>query len=41
LIMETARDYAQSSLEPRALKGNTEEYFDNTLTFIGKSCQSD
>ncbi|MFN1834590.1 acyl-CoA dehydrogenase [Balneola sp. MJW-20] len=28
LIMETARDYAQSKLEPRALKGNTEEYFD-------------
>lgn len=27
LIMETARDYAQSKLEPRALKGNTEEYF--------------
>lgn len=28
LIMETARDYAQSKLEPRALKGNQEEYFD-------------
>ncbi len=28
LIMETARDYAQANLEPRALKGNTEEYFD-------------
>jgi len=27
LIMETARDYCQSKLEPRALKGNTEEYF--------------
>jgi glutaryl-CoA dehydrogenase len=31
LIMETARDYAQSSLEPRALKGNTEEYFDKSI----------
>ena len=31
LIMETARDYAQSSLEPRALKGNTDEYFDLTI----------
>ncbi|HYW34500.1 MAG TPA: acyl-CoA dehydrogenase [Balneolaceae bacterium] len=28
LIMESARDYAQSKLEPRALKGNQEEYFD-------------
>ena len=28
LIMESARDYAQANLEPRALKGNTEEYFD-------------
>lgn len=28
MIMETARDYAQSKLEPRALKGNQEEYFD-------------
>lgn len=28
MIMETARDYAQSELEPRALKGNQEEYFD-------------
>ncbi len=28
LVMETARDYAQSKLEPRALKGNQEEYFD-------------
>lgn len=31
LIMETARDYAQSKLEPRALKGNTEEYFDKNI----------
>lgn len=31
LIMETARDYAQASLEPRALKGNTEEYFDQNI----------
>jgi glutaryl-CoA dehydrogenase len=31
LIMETARDYAQSSLEPRALKGNTEEFFDQEI----------
>ncbi len=31
LIMETARDYAQSKLEPRALKGNTEEYFDRDI----------
>ena len=31
LIMETARDYAQSKLEPRALKGNTEEYFDREI----------
>lgn len=31
LIMETARDYAQSKLEPRALKGNTEEYFDKDI----------
>jgi len=31
LIMETARDYAQSKLEPRALKGNTEEYFDQNI----------
>lgn len=28
MIMETARDYAQSKLEPRALRGNQEEYFD-------------
>ena len=31
LIMETARDYAQSSLEPRVLKGNTEEFFDISI----------
>ncbi len=31
LIMETARDYAQANLEPRALKGNTEEYFDQDI----------
>jgi glutaryl-CoA dehydrogenase len=31
LIMETARDYAQSKLEPRALKGNTEEVFDQDI----------
>ncbi len=31
LIMETARDYAQSKLEPRVLKGNTEEYFDQSM----------
>ena len=31
LIMETARDYAQFSLEPRALKGNTEEFFDRSI----------
>jgi glutaryl-CoA dehydrogenase len=28
LIMESARDYAQSKLEPRALRGNQEEVFD-------------
>lgn len=28
MIMETAREYAQSKLEPRALKGNQEEFFD-------------
>lgn len=28
MIMESAREYAQSKLEPRALKGNQEEYFD-------------
>ncbi|MDZ7683233.1 MAG: acyl-CoA dehydrogenase family protein [Fodinibius sp.] len=31
MIMETARDYAQSQLEPRALKGNQEEYFDKDI----------
>ncbi len=31
LIMESARDYAQSKLEPRALKGNQEEYFDEDI----------
>ena len=31
LIMETAREYAQSKLEPRALKGNTEEFFDKSI----------
>jgi len=31
LIMETARDYAQSKLEPRALKGNTDEFFDRDI----------
>lgn len=29
--METARDYAQTALEPRALKGNTEEFFDISI----------
>jgi glutaryl-CoA dehydrogenase len=28
MIMETAREYAQTKLEPRALKGNQEEVFD-------------
>lgn len=28
MIMETARDYAQSKLEPRALEGNQDEVFD-------------
>ena len=28
MIMETAREYAQSKLEPRALRGNQEEIFD-------------
>jgi glutaryl-CoA dehydrogenase len=28
MIMETARDYAQSRLEPRALEGNQNEFFD-------------
>lgn len=31
LIMETARDYAQTALEPRVLKGNTEEFFDISI----------
>ena len=31
IIMDTARDYAQTSLEPRALKGNTEEFFDMSI----------
>jgi len=31
MIMETARDYCQSKLEPRALKGNQEEYFDRDI----------
>ena len=31
MIMETARDYAQSKLEPRALKGNQEEHFDQDI----------
>ncbi len=31
LIMESARDYAQGNLEPRALKGNQEEYFDQDI----------
>ena len=31
LIMETARDYAQANLEPRALEGNTNEYFDKEI----------
>lgn len=31
MIMETAREYAQSKLEPRALKGNQEEYFDQDI----------
>ena len=28
MVMETARDYAQSKLEPRALEGNQHEIFD-------------
>ena len=28
MIMEAARDYVQTKLEPRALKGNHEEHFD-------------
>ncbi|MBN2731019.1 MAG: acyl-CoA dehydrogenase family protein, partial [Balneolaceae bacterium] len=31
LIMESAREYAQSKLEPRALKGNQEEHFDEDI----------
>lgn len=31
MIMETARDYCQSKLEPRALKGNQEEFFDREI----------
>lgn len=31
MIMESAREYAQSQLEPRALKGNQEEYFDMSI----------
>ncbi len=31
LIMETARGYAQSKLETRALKGNTQEFFDRDI----------
>lgn len=31
MIMEAAREYAQSKLEPRALKGNQEEYFDISM----------
>jgi glutaryl-CoA dehydrogenase len=31
LIMESAREYAQSKLEPRALKGNQEEVFDRDI----------
>lgn len=31
MIMETAHDYAQSKLEPRALKGNQEEFFDPAI----------
>lgn len=31
MIMETARDYCQSKLEPRALKGNQEEFFDRDI----------
>lgn len=31
LIMETARDYCQSKLEPRALEGNQDEYFDPAI----------
>lgn len=31
MIMETAREYAQTKLEPRALKGNQDEIFDITM----------
>lgn len=31
LIMQAAREYAQNFLEPRALKGNQEEYFDPAI----------
>jgi len=31
MIMETAREYAQSRLEPRAMKGNQEEIFDDSI----------
>jgi len=31
MIMETARDYAQSRLEPRALEGNQNEIFDHDI----------
>lgn len=33
MIMETARDYCQSKLEPRALKGNQEEIFDRDIGY--------
>lgn len=31
MVMETAREYAQSKLEPRALEGNQEEVFDMSI----------
>lgn len=31
MVMESAREYAQSKLEPRALKGNQEEFFDPNI----------
>ncbi|MCG2590185.1 acyl-CoA dehydrogenase [Rhodohalobacter sulfatireducens] len=31
MVMETARDYAQSKLEPRALEGNQDEVFDLSI----------
>ena len=31
MVMETARDYAQSKLEPRAMKGNQDEIFDEAI----------